>query len=483
MMVSAECASVVDGAAREGLARKEGIMHGHAMCRTWGAIGLGLLALSLALPSQAAATGHGAPTDVCRSMKLQAAGHYFLCLLQADADQAQRERCDLQFARAFERADRIGQGCEPDRPDRMQDVVRGFSQGLLTGAVSPPPCTNVTADGDQVVCWLVVPSTVSNTVTTLSSVNLQSLINQLQLVPPDRCAPCASITANTVLWLQAWGAENWGLNMRAHGGFAQTVTSISDLMGRGIQNLHFYLGAQGRAPGGSESGGETGGAATIVTGQDLTLTPAQEPDFNQVLLIAGGAGGGGGCNTNCTGCPTPGVGGDGAVAIATTTQNGAGEGGQGWGNGVGGWGGHGGVGGSGVFGGHGSNGVGGRGGFGGEGADGNVVVFNPAWYNIPPTQLTFTSGQGQGGGGFGGDAKSCAAGAGGGGGGWGGGGGGTGGVQNGNLTHPGGGGGGGSFAIRSTRSDGNAPTTRQAKPGSTSFKDGFIQLVFDTNPS
>lgn len=155
---------------------------------------------------------------------------------------------------------------------------------------------------------------------------------------------------------------------------------------------HFpYLGAQGRAPGGSEAGGETGGAATIVIGQDLTSRPDQAPEVNQVLLIAGGAGGDGGCDSDCSPCPSPDVGGDGALAIATTTESGAGEGGQGRGAGVGGWGGHDGVGGSGVY--------------------------------------------------------------------------------------------GGSFAIQSTRSGGNAPTTRQTKPGSTGFGDGFIQRVFDTNPS
>jgi len=150
---------------------------------------------------------------------------------------------------------------------------------------------------------------------------------------------------------------------------------------------------------------------------------------------------------------------------------GAGEGGQGWGAGVGGWGGHDGVGGNGVYGGHGLTGVGGRGGIGGKGADGNAVIFNPAWYNTGATQLTFQSGQGQGGGD---NPATCGAGGGGGGGD---------GFSTIGGPDPGGGGGGGSFAIQSTRSDGNAPTTRQTKPGSTGFRDGFIQRVFDTNPS
>lgn len=430
-----------------------------------------------AAPAEAAATGSGAPTNVCRSMKLQAAGHYFLCLVRAGADQARRGSCNLQFARAFERADRISSGCGTDSLDRLRDLVYGFEQGLLTSEASPPACAAVTANGDKVTCWLVLPPTESNTVTTLSSVNLQSVINQVQLVPQSQCAPCASVTGDTVLWLQAWGADNFGINKQAYGGFAQTVTTINDLMGRGIQTLHFYLGAQGSSPGGSEAGGETGAASTIVTGQDLTLTPAQQPDFNQVLLIAGGAGGTGGCDSECmAGCLSPGAGGDGGVAIATTLEAGSGQGQKGGDSG--GFGGHDGIGGSGVYNGKGLDGVGGRGGISGEGDGGNGgVAFNPEWYNTGATNLTFTSGQGQGGGN---DTSLCADGGGGGGGGWGGGGGGYYGNENG---APGGGGGGGSYAIQSTKSDGNAPTTRQNKPGSTSYRDGFIQLVFDTNPS
>jgi len=52
-------------------------MDGHSsIWRTWGAIGLWLLALPLALPSEAVATSGGAPTDLCRLMKLQPDCHH-----------------------------------------------------------------------------------------------------------------------------------------------------------------------------------------------------------------------------------------------------------------------------------------------------------------------------------------------------------------------------------------------------------------------
>lgn len=391
----------------------------------------------------------GEAADVCRARKNRAATRYYGCLLEAD-DEAQRARCDHRFAAAFERADWRSPGCEPlDDLDRTQAGVRAQAQQVQNGDVSLPPCAVLSASDGRVYCQLHAPGTVTAT----TQVSLAAVLNQF-----ENCAACANVNEYTVLWLQAWGA---GIGDQ-HGGFAQTVTSINELTSAGTLTLYYYLGASGNA---DHTTGHQGNAATLVTREDLQAAPAQEPDFAQMILIAGGAGGQGGENENCSLGHKPGtLGGSGGVAIATTAGAASGQGGAG---GPGG-GGQGQGGGSGNVG---ADGVGGRGGSAGAGSS-HSLGGNPAWFNTGSVPLTF--GTGQGGGGNDGSGSSCLAGGGGGGGGWGGGGGGTHGTQSVAAT---GGGGGGSYAIKSTQSDAEAPTERVAWSGSG----GQVQLVFNTN--
>lgn len=432
----------------------------------WTLVGI-LLALPIGLAS-AEDADHGKDHDkICRFLKLLAVSEYYGCLLRVDDDEAKQPRCDDRFERQFERADRISPRCEPlDDLDRTQTSVRSQAHNVLAGDVSQPPCASITGSGNRVTCWLNQPG--ENTA--VSSVNLQDLLAQLQ--SDSECAPCAQITAQTVLWLQAWGADG-GTGKAGIGGYAQTVTSIQSLEDDfGALDLYYYLAQAGTHSG--ASGGQ-GGAATIVTAQDLTTNPTAEPDQSMIILIAGGGGGGGGDDTACiVGTDSPDTGGEGGIAISTTGPDGEGIG-QGTNGGGGGKGGGQGVGGLGQGGGSedGMAGIGGRGGAGGEGA-GDKVSGNPGWVNTGSITLTLTDGQGGVGGG---DSSSCTAGGGAGGGGWGGGGGGS----HGNTdSHPGAGGGGGSFSIPSTSSDGEAPTTRPSNPGSSA---GFVQLVFNLDPS
>lgn len=445
---------------------------------TWTLVGI-LLTLPIGLASaQAADYGrdhtygrdhkNGKDLDeTCRLLKLQAVSDYYGCLLRADDHESKQSGCDDRFERRFERADRISPRCEPlDNLHRTRVSVQSQAQDVLVGDVSQPPCASVFANGDQVTCWLNKPG--ENTA--VSTVNLPALLTQLQTTP--ECAPCAQITTETVLWLQAWGAGG-GTSSGGSGGFAQTVTSIADLESTGTLNLHYYLAQGGTHH--SASGGQ-GGAATIVTAQDLTTNPSDEPEQSMIILIAGGGGGGGGKDGACVvGTASPHAGGQGGIAISTTGSDGEGVG-QGANGGGGGKGGGQGVGGKGQ--GSSSNevghdGIGGLGGSGGEGA-GDKIAGNPGWLNTGATPLTFADGQGGGGGN---DSSSCTAGGGGGGGGWGGGGGGS----HGNTSNrPGGGGGGGSFSIPSAYSDGAAPTTRPDNPAGGP---GFVQLVFNLDPS
>jgi hypothetical protein len=427
-----------------------------------GSLGLALLAGTA--PARGGDFKHGDgkdPDQYCRSLKLQAVSVYYGCLVRAADDHGKQSRCDDRFTAAFERADALSPGCEPlGNLRRTQLGVQNQAREALIGDISQPPCQGIISGTTLVTCQLHAPGdNITNTVAVLSDI-----LTQIQTYPD--CPACAEVTDQTPMWLQAWGGTGGDPDDQSEGlpGFAQMVTSLSGLEGNGILQLYFYLGASG-SNNGKITGG-SGGAATLVTSQDLTQSPSQEPDQSAIILVAGGGGGGGGRDTGClAGSKTPGAGGAGGVAISVTGQDGQrfGQGGQG-GDSGGGGGGY-----SGGGSGGGSDGIGGMGGGGGEGAGGGPPG-RTGWYNTGATKLTFTSGEGGGGGG---DKNSCVSGGGGGGGGYGGGGGGGDGDANRAAS---GGGGGGSAAQASTCTDAKAPTTFQTAPS----WDGTVYLVFDT---
>lgn len=436
---------------------------------------MGFLAGVVGLTLQAAgapnALADGKPDPdwdrVCQSYKLRAVGSYYKCLLWTSNDTVGRARCDDRFQQAFATADRLSPNCPPlDSLDRTRRSINDQAQAVLVGDVSAPPCQAVLSGTDGLVtCQLNAPG--DNIGTSVAS--LTDILTQIQNQDSSTCAACASVTAETPLWLQAWGSSggNRGRGSSvAVGGFAQTVTTISDLQAVGTVALYFYLGAAG---GWNNTSGASGGAATLVTTEDLQLNPANDP--TDALLIAGGGGGSGGCDSGCLGgCIEPGNGGGGGTAISTTGPDGQGIGQGGGGHKSGGGGGGQGIGGSGHGSlGSGNSGIGGKGGGGGEGA-GHHSQGGPGWFNTSSTPLTFTSGAG----GLGeGDTNTCTAGGGGGGGGWGGGGGG---VHGNTATAAGGGGGGGSYSIASTCNDVMAPTTYQQSASSN----GNVYFVFNT---
>jgi hypothetical protein len=429
------------------------------------------LALQAADPSDARADGKPHPDrdEACQSLKLRAVGDYYTCLLRAGDDPWRREGCDNRFERNFSKADRLSPACPPlDDPDRTQRAVADQAQAVLVGDVSTPPCQQIVSGADGLVtCLISAPSEyITTTVASLSDI-----LTQIQTQSSSSCADCASVTADTPLWLQAWGAPG-GSRFQGLGGapgFAQTVTTINELEMQGIVDLYYYFGQTG---GYNQTSGASGGTATLVTTVDLQRNPATPPTSSGMLLIAGGGGGSGGCDGGCIlSCPTPGNGGAGGVAISTVGPDGQGIGQGGDGSWTGSGGGEG-VGGSSASndGGPGNDGIGGTGGPGSFGAGGHSQN-GTTWFNTGSTPLTFSSGGG-GGGGY--DSNSCTAGGGGGGGGWGGGGGG---IHGNNNYSAGGGGGGGSWSAPSTCNDVTAPTTY---PGNNSTGHANLFLVFNT---
>jgi hypothetical protein len=406
----------------------------------------------------------------CHEQKLRAASQYFACLVRELGDEDGGNRCRTQFLAAFERAERLEPDCGPLLdPLRVERRIRDGIEALVGGTASPSPCAAIEIDGDQVICNLIEYYQQSSQI---NSVNLAGIVAQLQAAAD--CPTCNAVTADTVMWIQAWGGGGGcfaGKSCGGGAGFAQTITTVSDLAGRGIADLFFSIGEQGN--GGYDSGG-SGGAGTLVTTRDLTLTRGTAPTLAETLLVAGGGGGDGGYNRVCiTSPPSPYGGGMGGVAIASLGVNGSGHGNT---DGSGRQGG----GGDGVGAGNARSGIGGMGGAGGEGPGKNAFPAT-GWVNTGATPLTFTDGAGANGAT---DTNSCTSGGGGGGGGWGGG---SGGSHGNTTTKAQGGGGGGSYAVASTRSDSDAPTDNVLNPDRDPnfgfIYTGFLRIVFNLSPN
>jgi hypothetical protein len=331
------------------------------------------------------------------------------------------------------------------------------------------PCEQVTTNTDMTIATCGLS-------TSTCGVDLMDVINQVG----------NGVTTSTTMWIQAWGGSGGDTDKGTSGGaggFAQTTTTVEDISSNLMTTqLFYFLGGAG--PGGGDHCGSTGGTSTIVTTQDLTLNPSQEPDLFDLIVLAG-AGGGGcagngefGCDLGIV-CQGDGAGGGAAIAnnlndavgigsspTNTSDMGGSsgqtggvepGEGGQSQCNECGG--------------GNqapGEDGVGGIGGTGGSGQDCSAPG-GSTWSNTGGTTLTFINGAGGKGSS---NTNTCDAGGGGGGGGYGGGGGGGHGNDNGNAIP---GGGGGSFGLMSTKQSSLAPTTA---PGNPNGAAGFVQIQF-----
>ena len=287
----------------------------------------------------------------------------------------------------------------------------------------------------------------------------------------------SSIDENTTLWIQAIGAAGGngtdavfggGSGAGGKGGFAQTVTTSTELANKfGTGIYYYYLGQAGSH---DDSGG-SGGGSTIVT--------SYEPDgslpHSEIVLIAGGGGGGGEGSALYSGSLTGGGGGNGGFAYSNQVGTSAtGVGGNAFDDSMDHWSGLGG-GGTGCTEGVACGGGGyntGYQGFGGA-SGGSGSEGSKGWINGGPS-LAPNAGKGA----EGGNPATC--GGGGGGGGYGGGGGGT---ADGTLPTYGdkyrcyGGGGGGSYAMASTKTDGDAPTSHAGNTG-----DGEVLMIFNPDP-
>ena len=287
----------------------------------------------------------------------------------------------------------------------------------------------------------------------------------------------SSIDENTTLWIQAIGAAGGngtdavfggGSGAGGKGGFAQTVTTSTELANKfGTGIYYYYLGQAGSH---DDSGG-SGGGSTIVT--------SYEPDgslpHSEIVLIAGGGGGGGEGSAFYSGSLTGGGGGNGGFAYSNQVGTSAtGVGGNAFDDSMDHWSGLGG-GGTGCTEGVACGGGGyntGYQGFGGA-SGGSGSEGSKGWINGGPS-LAPNAGKGA----EGGNPASC--GGGGGGGGYGGGGGGT---ADGTLPTLGdkyrcyGGGGGGSYAMPSTKTDGDAPTSYAGNSGN-----GEVLMIFNPDP-
>jgi hypothetical protein len=294
------------------------------------------------------------------------------------------------------------------------------------------------------------------------------------------------VSATTPMWIQAWGGGGGyskGGGRGSAGGYAQTTTSVADFTATfGSSMLFYFIGADGH--GAPQTCGAAGGSATIVTAEDLSLNPGQNPTDDDVLLIAGASGGGAGYAPYGE---YAGNGGRGGVAIASLTGNGQGHGAST--NAIycsqlqGGDDGNGGAGCADAGGGTPpANGVGGHGGLGVVGGNGVNCIYaitTPTQFLNVARTFSFTAGSG----GTGGSRNGCAGGGGGGGGFGGGGGGGYGGDCN---AVGAGGGGGASYARKSTQVSAIAPTSEPTEDCPDNSTIGCVQIYFDltqTSPS
>ena len=329
-----------------------------------------------------------------------------------------------------------------------------------------PACATIImgGDGESAVCQLQSTAT--------CGADLSQVVDEVNVF-------FSEVTTATPFWMQALGGSGGSAKDGKGGGsagYAQTTTSVNDILNEfNSTQIFYFIGENG--PRGGETCGGGGGAATLVTMEDLSLNPGQSPDGSQVLLLAAGGGGAGGadpkapCETesssgargtpaialqnadvfspgrtsDSTNCPgQAGVDGSGGASCSTAGDDDGLE-----------------------------SGKGGFGGFGGAASSGNECNFlggRTQFQNTKSVNLTFEDGRGGDGGSKG---ATCDAGGGGGGGGHGGGGGGG----HGNASFgAAGGGSGASYARAATELSSLAPSTQ---PSDLCGAEGCVQINFD----
>jgi len=426
---------------------------------------LAISAASLLLGVQPA--GALSPETTCENIKLRAAGAYARCLARAatEANAVGGElfapaimRCDARFDRAFERAEAKGACRTAGGPATLRGPILGQMEDTFATSTTGPGCPSTPVfDQDS--------STYTCTLKSGSAVDLAAIVTQIG---------SADVTDETVVWLEAWGANGAPGNTSnggpgGNGGYAQMTTTVNDLLlFFGASEIYYYLGVNGAGP--SANAGGDGGTGTIVTINDLTT---DEASFAETVLVAGGGGGGGGGRGEASACSEDrfvlgGSGGNGGAAISPLHTDFFGAGG---------------VGGeqrntneSGSGGGGDLNGTGGavKGGNAEVGGDGFAVLGGAGGNRNDPTtgffnqsgvKISLSGGRG--------GSPGDDAGGGGGGGGYGGGGGGRRGEGDTDCVS-GGGGGGGSLAMASTQTC--ARSRPSSNPGGSR---GAAQIVFD----
>ncbi len=407
------------------------------------------------------------PETRCENGKLHAAGAYAECLARAasaanaiggELDDAAVGRCNDRFDRVFEWAEANGACRTAGGPATLRGPIRGQIEETLATVKSGPGCPRPLSSNINAYTCLLTSS---------SAVDLAAIVTQINN---------PQVTDDTVVWIEAWGANGGRGNTDnggngGAGGYAQTTTTVNRLREFfGTSEIYYYLGREGWGP--SADAGGDGGTGTIVTANDLTR---EEASFGNTVILAGG-GGGGGAGRGASVCLSKQVygatGGAGGQAISTLgapafgvgakggerrNQNYSGSGGGGDFAGSGG-----------AVNGKGSAGVGddGMAALGGRG--GNRAKAEVGFYNQSGVQMTRSGGHG--------GEPGYAAGGGGGGGGYGGGGGGAQGIGATDCV-AGGGGGGGSMARASTV---DCARSRPSRPDITGFKTrGVVQIVFD----
>lgn len=416
----------------------------------------------------ASPAGALSPDTSCENAKLRAAGAYARCLARAakhanttggELSDAAIGRCDAHFDRAFARAEANGACRTAGGPATLRGPILGQMDDTFATTTTGPGCPSTPVfDQDT--------STYACTLKSGSAIDLAAIVTQIG---------SGDVTDDTVVWIEAWGANGGPGNTSnggggGSGGYAQMTTTVNDmLLFFGISEFHYYLGVNGAGP--SPNAGGDGGTATLVTLNDLT---GELPNLDDILLVAGG-GGGGGAGRGTAACGNidkasvdvlGGAGGAGAQAISFSNTLAFGVGKKGGArrnenySGSGGGGNLDGPGGA-VNGGNavvGGNGFAALGGAGGGRNDPTTGFFNQSG-----VEISLSGGRG----GQPGDE------AGGGGGGYGGGGGGREGDGDSNCVS-GGGGGGGSLAQASTQ------TCVRSRPSSNpGGSRGAVQIVFD----
>jgi hypothetical protein len=178
------------------------------------------------------------------------------------------------------------------------------------------PCSSTYTSDDGTIITCVLDSSTCG-------VDLSDVIGQV----------AGSVTENMVMWIQVGGANGGDgigpyTGSQGEGGYAQTTTTVSDLAAsnNGSTEIFYFLGTVGGNSG--DHCGGSGGIATIVTFEDLTLNPSEDPSSAQIILDAGGGGGSSNGDFGCVPFGTESAC-AGGVAIASTDLPGEGIGGDG----------------------------------------------------------------------------------------------------------------------------------------------------------